>query len=140
MCLCSRFDFSNVKPDRNAVKHFLAPRRTFLGVQRNRQADGGRDDNKRDGGVDDVGENGGHAFGSCFPFAYDQNLARRCAVVKQCLADGSKRILKPVLRVKKRLGHGLAAIGGLENGDCLWWRVEQVSDNARDCRGFWLYR
>jgi hypothetical protein len=46
-------------------------------------------------------------------FAYGQNLARRCAVVKQCFADGSKRIFLPVLCAKKRLGHGLAVIGGL---------------------------
>jgi hypothetical protein len=52
------------------------------------------------------------------PFAYDQNLARRCAVVKQCFADGSKRIFLPVLGALKRLGHGLAAIGGLKIGDC----------------------
>jgi hypothetical protein len=48
----SRFDyFSNVEPERSAVKRFLAIRRSFLGVQRNRQADGGGDDDQRDGGV-----------------------------------------------------------------------------------------
>jgi hypothetical protein len=31
------------------------------------------------------------------PFAYDQNLARRCAIVKQCFAYGSKRIFLPVM-------------------------------------------
>jgi hypothetical protein len=52
------------------------------------------------------------------PFAYDQNLARCCHVVKQCFADGSKRMFLPVL---KRLGHGLAVIGSLRSDDCLWW-------------------
>jgi hypothetical protein len=45
------------------------------------------------------------------PFTYDQNLARRCHVVKQCFAYGSKRIFLPVLGVLKRLGHGLAVVG-----------------------------
>jgi hypothetical protein len=103
--LCPRFDFSNVRPERSAVKRLFAIRRSFLGVERNRQADGGGDDDQRHGGVEDCGEDGHARFLS---FAYEQNLARRCAVVKQCFADGSKRILMPVLCAKKRLGHGLA--------------------------------
>jgi hypothetical protein len=49
-----------------------------------------------------------HVLCSRFPFADAFDLVTRRAVVNRCFADGSKRILMPVL---KRLGHGLAMVG-----------------------------
>jgi hypothetical protein len=52
-------------------------------------------------------------------------MARRCAVVKQCFADGSKRIFLPVLR---------KWIGSLESGlamDWLWIVVGFLRDRQR---------
>jgi hypothetical protein len=54
MCFAPVFDLSNMGPDRNVVKHFLAVRLTFLWVHRDGEADHASDKRSARQSVDDV--------------------------------------------------------------------------------------